>query len=261
MQDILRAIVELEKVQYGILRISAPEDNIQGRIVFADDGHIVDASITGQAENYSSYECLRQLLSLNRGNCVFLDSGTNRPAEFTDSLYIHATRILALLPNLPVNPSELFDEKSLLDKVFGSDRSAISSDRNKDKDRHFTFEPTQVEATPVSPSNSQRWELVEPLFNNPACSPYLIPDQAQTEAEAHDQQRQSMTRLRALPMHPNPSIFNILKQRASVLFSVMLVFAAAMTALINPRFIAGISQLTANASVTPLKQALRTSSQ
>lgn len=211
-QDILRAISSLKEIRYGILRISVPEENIQGRIVFADEGHIVDASISGPTESRSAYESFRQLLSLSSGSYVFLDSGMTRPAEFTESLYIPVEKVIALLPALPENPSELFDEKSLLDKVFGTIRNEAKS--------------FQTVETVSNQPYAQRW--VEPLFDNPIPASAKTSDQPEP-LEDPDEQRQSMTRLRGLPA--NPSIFNILRQRASIFFSAVLFFSVITTAI------------------------------
>lgn len=119
MADVLRGVMGVDNQPYGILRISSPGSNVSGRLVIADSSFIVGALVSDGSE--TGYEAARRLLMANDGNFAYLDTGGKRPQDFDQALYISLARVQELWPNLPAEAAELFDEKSLLDKVFGGD--------------------------------------------------------------------------------------------------------------------------------------------
>jgi hypothetical protein len=130
MQDVLKAIMGVDNQPFGILRISSPTSRLSGRLAIADGAYIVGAvsadDLTPE-ELDSGYLAVRKLLSASEGNFAFLDTDGKRPTDMDGSLYLSIDRLMPLLPQLPEDPGELFDEKSLLDKVFGPDGNLLST--------------------------------------------------------------------------------------------------------------------------------------
>src|SRR5438128_758694 len=116
MQDVLRAVMAVENQPFGILRISGAE-GVNGRLSVAEGKFIVSAATSDGSS--SGYAAVRQLLAAGEGSFAFLDTGGQRPQDPGETLYIAIAKLLELMPGLPVDPAELFDEKSLLDRVFG----------------------------------------------------------------------------------------------------------------------------------------------
>lgn len=271
MQDVLKAVLGIENLCYGILRISTPTLGIQGRIAIADARYVVDASIVGSQESDSSYHCLCKLLSLYEGNFAFLDAGAERPADFTELLYIPIDRLAEALQKLPDNPHELFDEKALLDKVFSANEvsMAVKPTKLPTSGAIQTFKPLRVanlknhaqEEARVAAADKRaskssplaaNWNLVELLFDNPESAPKPTPNTAIAEVPGQqnqnaEQQRESMTRLRALPISDQPlSVGGFLRKNTNIiLFAAMmlaiLIFALLMLyfTVINPSRPAG----------------------
>lgn len=122
MVDVLRAVSGVENQRFGVLRINAP-NNVNGRIAIADGAFIVGAVMAdGTAQGY---EALRPLLSAASGNFAYLDTEGKLPPEFDESLYLSLEKVMSTLPGLPAQFKDLFDEKSLLDKLFGGEGDGL----------------------------------------------------------------------------------------------------------------------------------------
>jgi hypothetical protein len=124
MGDVLHAVSSVENLPFGILRITSPGSNVSGRLAISQGKYIVGAtaaegqSTTTEAQEHG-YSAVRKLLAARDGNFAFLDTGGAPMQDFSDSLYISIEKVMTLLDRLPDNPADLFDEKSLLDQVFG----------------------------------------------------------------------------------------------------------------------------------------------
>ncbi len=224
MKDVLKAVADVPNVPFGALRISCPSKNIQGKVLIADAKHVVAASCS---DDIDAYEALRTLLEVKDGNFALLDLSTEDLAEFDQSLFICIDRLIESMPALPHSSSELFDENTLLDKVFGSDACEGSAAPSPTKNNfHFPLPPGVRARKPSNPkiSNSApitQWNVLEPLFRSPHATRVdnanhtvapesnskvsngsnanngssMIPDFVQTP----DEQRSTISKLRRLP--------------------------------------------------------------
>lgn len=141
MQDVLKAVMGVDNQPFGILRITSLSGHLSGRLAIARGSYIVGAVAADDLHPEgvaSGYDAVRKLLLSSDGNFAFLDSAGKHPSDMDDSLYISIDRIVGLMPDLPEDASRLFDEKSLLDKVFGPDGSQIQS---------FQIEPDYASST------------------------------------------------------------------------------------------------------------------
>jgi hypothetical protein len=124
MPELLKAVAGTTPVRFGILRISASDGRLSGKLLVVNNSDIAGAQLAdGSAHGYPA---ARRLLAVAEGNYAFLDVGLKRPATFESELCLSINRTISSWPNLPEHASELFDEKSLLDKIFGSNAQSGS---------------------------------------------------------------------------------------------------------------------------------------
>src|SRR6185369_8777216 len=97
---------------------ASPGAAVNGRVALNRGRFVIGAKMTDTTE--SGYDALRKLLSVQTGNFAFLDTAGTTPPDMDQSLHISIDKLLQALPNLPAEPAELFDEKALLDEVFGT---------------------------------------------------------------------------------------------------------------------------------------------
>jgi hypothetical protein len=124
MQDVLKAVMGVDNQPFGILRISSSSSHLSGRLAIADGAYIVGATVTAVVnpeDVQTGYSAVRQLLSAKDGNFAFLDTAGNPPADMDGTLFLSIDRLVESMPQLPEDCSALFDEESLLDKIFGPD--------------------------------------------------------------------------------------------------------------------------------------------
>lgn len=118
IREVLQQIFDQAHAGRTILRLTALKgDDFIGRILISDGRHIVAASI---GENrILGYPALKAIM--DRFDCSFalLRVSPNDNLDLGTTLNIDLQRIIMLLPNLPDSPAGLFDEKGLLDKLFG----------------------------------------------------------------------------------------------------------------------------------------------
>jgi hypothetical protein len=107
MSEVLQTVIDLKSLQNAILRINNSDSSIQGKIAFAQGGYILGASMTSTGE--SGYDAVRKLLSVTDGNYAVLDPGRNTIGEINQTLWLNASRVLSMLPNLPQTPEVLCD--------------------------------------------------------------------------------------------------------------------------------------------------------
>lgn len=107
MTDILRTCSEIPSVKTPILRINDSKSDIQGRIAFSQGGYILGAKVTPSGEQ--GWAAIRRLVEIQDGNYAVLDPMRKRVTELNQSLWIKTDKLLALMPNLPDDPSSLID--------------------------------------------------------------------------------------------------------------------------------------------------------
>lgn len=118
IKEVLQQVFDQAHPGRTILRLTAVRgDDFTGRILISNGRHVVAASI---GENQVlGYPALKGLL--DRQDCSFalLKVSPNDNLDLGTTLNIDLMRIIMLLPDLPDSPAGLFDEKGLLDKLFG----------------------------------------------------------------------------------------------------------------------------------------------
>lgn len=233
IKDVLKTVMEEKDLPWSVLRISNSEKRIQGKILVANSNYIVGAFCTGSASDTDSYESLRTVLTLSEGVFALLALSESESKNFDHSLYISIDRILDTLGSLPSDSAELFDEKGLLDKVFGDDAEELSFEPTKERYacmknqvdsqafRRFRKSIEKKTVLPIADNSTAppvpgsmvelsplaMWDTMEPLFDNgstTSSSSPMIPGFVQA-----DDQRASLGRLRTLPQ--KSSIFNLKK--------------------------------------------------
>lgn len=122
MKDVLQAVTEQDAGRY-VLRIASKENDSAGRLAIAD-GQFVVGACTDQGEN--GYPAVRDILAITEGSFVLLDSGSEPPSDLNDVLHLSLPRLIEYLPNLPEDPGQLFDQGSLLDKLFGGKDAPVA---------------------------------------------------------------------------------------------------------------------------------------
>lgn len=118
LKDVLQRIIMNEIRGACMLRITAPDLKHSGRIVFADCRYIV-AALTKDSLN-EGYEAVRAILESSTGSYAFLKIDDMDQLDIVPNLHIPLAQIVNMLPGLPEDPRSLYDEKSLLDRIFHS---------------------------------------------------------------------------------------------------------------------------------------------
>ncbi len=105
--DILRTCSEIPSIKTPILRINDSSSDVQGRIAFSQGGYILGAKVNPSGE--TGWAAIRRLVKIQDGNYAVLDPMRKRVTELNQSLWIKTDKLLALMPNLPDDPSGLID--------------------------------------------------------------------------------------------------------------------------------------------------------
>jgi hypothetical protein len=206
IKQVLASIASINNVHHGILRVASPEQSINGRLLVLSGRYIMGSRVS--ESNESGFEGARKLLSVSSGNFAYLDSSEQHPAELDQSLHISLQKLAEALPHLPENATDLFDERALLDEVFGPSPPPA---------------PRQPEAVSAespggsSPVNTQQaltaWNLFKPLMvdnKHPADGQPLLLGGAANQLEPSHEGRITFGRLRAHSnkfAHERPAVF------------------------------------------------------
>jgi hypothetical protein len=160
------AILESDNKRYSVLRIASATTGTSGRLTISESQFIVGAALSDGSEQ--GYEAVRRLLSLADGNFALLDLGSQAPPDFDQALCLSIARILQRFPNLPAGPAELFDEKQLLDRVFGADTMSLQPAElgNVGPQQEAVAFYTPSGAMPPPPPLKSAWNFMQPLLNN-----------------------------------------------------------------------------------------------
>ena len=148
LKNVLLKILEKKPSGNLLLRVATTARDCDGKICIVDGRFITAAIIANTREN--GYPAVRKLLSIEHGNFACLRPSPDDSLSIPYSLNIELEKVIPLVPNLPESPNGLHDEKSLLDKVFGS--NAFDPIEPK---------PEIVETKPQNPNAS--WQLLQPL--------------------------------------------------------------------------------------------------
>jgi len=160
LKNVLLKILEKRPSGNLLLRIATTARDCDGKICIVDGRFITAAIIANTKEN--GYAAVRKLLSIEQGNFACLRPSPDDSLSIPYSLNIELEKVIPLVPNLPESPNGLHDEKSLLDKVFGS--NAFDPIEPK---------PEILESKPQNPNAS--WQLLQPLVAPNAVVEPLVP--------------------------------------------------------------------------------------
>lgn len=106
MSEVIQTVIDLKNLQNPILRISATDSDLQGRVAFSS-GHILGGRINNSDE--TGYPAIRKLLLITQGNYAILDPGRQHIQDVNQTLWIEANKVIQMLPNLPQTPEVLMD--------------------------------------------------------------------------------------------------------------------------------------------------------
>lgn len=106
MGEVIQTVIDLKNLPNPILRISSADNDLQGRVAF-NSGHILGGRISNTDE--VGYPAIRKLLSITDGNYAILDPGRAHIQDVNQTLWIEATKLIQMLPNLPQSPDGLMD--------------------------------------------------------------------------------------------------------------------------------------------------------
>ena len=107
MKDVIETLADLKNFPHLVLRVSASEAELEGRIAFSHGGYILGGRINNSDE--SGYAAIQKLLSIKAGNYAILDPGRQQIADINQTLWILSDRVKERLPDLPKTPAGLFD--------------------------------------------------------------------------------------------------------------------------------------------------------
>lgn len=236
MADVLQSIVDVPNVQFGLLRVSSPGDTFHGKILISECSHIVAASSSDSIEGSDAYQAVRTMLELREGSFAFLDLSVENLEELDRSLFISLNKVLELYPALPGNSDLMFDERSLLDKIFGTEPGFASAQPRFELPMPIPKNRVRKPVMPVAPPAAPitQWNVVEPLFNSPLASNHadnasetglfipekssnMIPEFVQTPEE----QRSTLNKLRALPEPKEQNWQKVLKDTTQTFLSAL----------------------------------------
>ncbi len=154
--DILRTCSEIPSIKTPILRINDATSDLQGRIAFSQGGYILGAKVSPSGE--IGWAAIRRLVQIEDGNYAVLDPMRKRVTELNQSLWIRTEKLLALMPNLPDDPSGLIDPQ---------ENEQVTDTLRPVADKSGTGEQTLILKREKSKSrqyNAGAWNLVRILL-------------------------------------------------------------------------------------------------
>src|SRR6266446_1110540 len=78
MQEVLGDVMALPGSRLGVLRISDPGDNLNGKLVLYQRRYVIGATISDSPD--AGYSAVRKLLSVRQGNFAYLDATDELPS-------------------------------------------------------------------------------------------------------------------------------------------------------------------------------------
>lgn len=116
MRTLLERIVQAKSPGVHFLRVSSQDNKVSGRIFIVNSSHITGAVLPSQGT--TGYTALKALLTDKYGTFAYVAADVQEKFDVDNSLNINIQTLLKSLDELPENATSLFDEKSLLDKIF-----------------------------------------------------------------------------------------------------------------------------------------------
>lgn len=195
MKELLLRVAQQNQPGLTVLRISYPDKNLDGRILISDGRYVTAAGISLSEEG--GYPALRKLLTVGEGNLALLKATGDENFDFDQSLNIELSRIIRVHPDLPHQASDLFDERALLDRVFGADTESSQARATAPRPVEGLF----VEGPPPASSVENSWDLMQPLLDEESYPPgtvRLTPENKQALSHRGSSSQITTTRARAI---------------------------------------------------------------
>ncbi len=172
MKDVLLRIKSLQTPGLKILRINRQRDGLQGKIAVDGGKYVTAASVIDSVE--TGYPALRLLLTVSDGNFALLNAMPNDSIELQPNLHIGIDQLLQAMPHLPDSPAKLFDERALLDKVFGQDFTLGDLPAHRDDEQEEPVTQNQTLSGPNKVPDNVTWALMQPLIDDQSFSPGMV---------------------------------------------------------------------------------------
>jgi hypothetical protein len=171
MKDLLKRIFQMQMAGTSFIRIISSDGALTGRIFILDSTFITGADSKESGE--VGYPVLKKLLKISEGSFAIVSMRAGDPVDGEFSMNIEIRKIFENIDNLPENPSVLFDQNALLDKVFNPAIEAANASAEAQhnptpiKDSHVQSILGKVlvaESTTAKPEVN--WNSVKPLLGD-----------------------------------------------------------------------------------------------
>jgi hypothetical protein len=153
MREVIQTVLELKTLANPVLRITDEDSDLQGRIAFSQGGYIIGGRVNNTDE--TGYDAVRRLMSIKNGNYAVLDPGRNQFTDINQTLWLMASRVIEVLPNLPVTPDSLVDANP--------DRLAAISGRSAGNTQAAPVPITSVKSK-ARTFNKSSWYMLQLFF-------------------------------------------------------------------------------------------------
>jgi hypothetical protein len=153
ISSILERIRQQSISGLSLLSLASPDRSIEGVVSIRDSRFITGA--LSPVDGISGYSALKKLLTLALGTYTVSQPESELELRelnrFDHDINIDVERIIPIVPFLPDNLSELFDQTSLLDKVFSKTKK-IEQQTTADGTLADSSNPSESKTTPAAKS-------------------------------------------------------------------------------------------------------------
>jgi len=171
MKDLLKRIFQMQMAGTSFIRIVSSDGALTGRIFILDSTFITGADSKESGE--VGYPVLKKLLKIDDGSFAIVSMRAGDPVDGEFSMNIEIRKIFENIDNLPDNPSVLFDQNALLDKVFNPAIEAANASAEQQhnptpvKDSHVQSILGKVlVAENANAKPDVNWSTVKPLLGD-----------------------------------------------------------------------------------------------
>lgn len=202
LKTVLQRVLENKPQGNLLIRISSPHAASNGRLLIRD-GRFITAALLDDSDE-SGYTALRQLLAVSTGSFAGLRPSQDERIDLIPNLNIELHKVIPLMPALPESPVGLFDEKSLLDKVFSTGSFEKLEQMQPEPARHNVeplLKPVQPQM-PVQPQVPPMSQMSAPL-QMPQMPSSQKPPMPQMPSSQKPQTPSQMPQI-PLPTQPEP---------------------------------------------------------
>jgi hypothetical protein len=180
MKDLLKRIFQMQMAGTSFIRIISSDGALTGRIFILDSTFITGADSKESGE--VGYPVLKKLLKINEGSFAIVSMRAGDPVDGEFSMNIEIRKIFENIENLPDNPSILFDQNALLDKVFNPAIEAANATLEQQQKPSPVNEETHVQsilgkvlvAEGTNAKPDVNWSAVKPLLGDESGIPPVV---------------------------------------------------------------------------------------